>query len=647
MKYRSDIDGLRAIAVLPVILYHADMPLFHGGYVGVDVFFVISGFLISGILITEIGSGQFSLYRFYERRARRILPALFAMLFVSIPFAVALMLPSQLQLFSSSIIAILLFCSNVLFWKRVDYFAAPAEENPLLHTWSLGVEEQFYLVFPLLLWGLWKLGRKSIIGLILVLSLASLGLAEWACSRYPAPNFYLLPTRAWELGLGALAAFWSRNAAHRPNPPLALLGLAMILAAILLYSDETPFPSLYALLPVLGAVLVLLFGAADSHNTRPSLATRILSTRPLVFVGLISYSAYLWHQPVFAFARMARITPPPLWLMALLTTLSLVIAWLSWRYVEQPFRRSERRWLQGHSWMFAGSAVGMLVLGLLGWIGLYNHGFNGSWQARHADQPVLLEALNYRQSNDRYIQFFSSGCFFSGNESAIPAQFYKCMLLDYQKPNYLLIGDSFAAQYAKALTERYPEAHLLQVTISGCRPVWNGRGRAICTQFYENRLRPFIIDHAKELRGVLIAAHWSVIEAPDLKKTVLWLRDLGIPVAIVGPSPEYGSAFPALLLKAEDYGVSDSTNAFSNPDRWSVQNEFRKVAQETGVKFLPILDYLCTSDRICQNYSDDGYPMIFDYGHFTLSGMRSLIKNHFPPMMSQIFSPSESSGVRP
>ena len=341
MKYRSEIDGLRTVAVLPVILFHAGFESFSGGFVGVDVFFVLSGYLITTLLAAEMAEGRFSIRRFYERRARRILPALYFVMLVTLPLAFHLMLPDEFASFCHAFLSVIFFGSNIYFWRTTDYFARAAEENPLLHTWSLGVEEQFYIFFPLVLLLLWRLGARRVFWGVAALTLASLALAEVAWRIAPVPNFFLLPTRAWELGLGALAALWLR-APDRPAPPraiadtLAAAGLAMVLASVFLYSPATPFPSLYALLPTGGAVLLVLFARPEAG------AGWLLSLRPMVFLGLTSYSAYLWHQPLLAFARISTFGPPSPALMLGLSALSLGLAALSWRFVEQPFRNRAR-----------------------------------------------------------------------------------------------------------------------------------------------------------------------------------------------------------------------------------------------------------------------------------------------------------------
>ncbi|MCH8685927.1 acyltransferase family protein [Pedomonas mirosovicensis] len=332
MHYRPEIDGLRAVAVIPVILFHAGLSLFSGGFAGVDVFFVISGYLITSIIINELEEGRFSIVRFYERRARRILPALFVVMLCCIPFAAAWMLPWQFKDFAQSLIAVTLFSSNILFWREDDYFATAAEEKPLLHTWSLAVEEQYYLLFPLLLALLWRFGRRPVFGVIALLAGASLLLSEYGSRHWGSANFYLAHTRAWELLIGSICAFLQFRQPQRRSNGLSALGLGLILFAIFRYDETTPFPSVYALAPTLGTALVILYGAGGTW------AGRLLATRPFVGIGLISYSAYLWHQPLLAFARIYSLKTPPIEMMLALSAASLVLAYLSWKYVETPFR---------------------------------------------------------------------------------------------------------------------------------------------------------------------------------------------------------------------------------------------------------------------------------------------------------------------
>jgi peptidoglycan/LPS O-acetylase OafA/YrhL len=354
VKHRTEIDGLRAVAVLPVIFYHAGFPAYAGGYVGVDVFFVISGYLITGILLEENTKGTFSIARFYERRARRILPALMFVLACCIPFALLWLLPEDRRDFFKNMAATTLFSSNIYLWKSFSYFARNAEFKPLLHTWSLGVEEQFYLAFPLFLGLAWRFGRRAMVVMLALAALASLVVAQWLSVTKPTPAFYLLPPRAWELIVGCLLAFYLEK--REPGVPfLGTLGLLAIAAAVALYDKTTPFPGVAALLPVLGAAAVI---AGASPGT---FAGRLLSARPFVAVGLVSYSAYLWHQPLFAFARNYGVDADNFPVMLGLSLLSLVLAALSWRFVERPFRSGvSGRWILRAA---VASTAGMFALG--------------------------------------------------------------------------------------------------------------------------------------------------------------------------------------------------------------------------------------------------------------------------------------------
>lgn len=330
MRYRREIDGLRALAVAPVILFHAGVPGFSGGYVGVDIFFVISGYLITTLILDEMEDRRFSLVSFYERRARRILPALFLVVACCIPFARAWMDPWEYRDFTQSVGATALFASNIHFWADGSYFAPAGDVRPLLHTWSLGVEEQFYLVFPLFLILMWRFGRRAILWTVLAFLVAGLALAETGSRSDPNATFYLPQTRIWELDVGVVCALLRHRVAEMQSGLLSGLGLVLIGVAVLAFDEKTPFPSVYALVPTLGAGLVILFGGAGTATAR------LLSTAPLVAIGLVSYSAYLWHQPLFAFSRIRGLEGP--WVTAILIAGTFLLAWLSWRFVERPFR---------------------------------------------------------------------------------------------------------------------------------------------------------------------------------------------------------------------------------------------------------------------------------------------------------------------
>lgn len=360
-KYRPDIDGLRAIAVVPVILFHAGFTIFSGGYVGVDVFFVISGYLITSIISDGLKAEQFSFSGFYYNRAKRILPALFFVLLLTLPVAVYLMLPNDLAAFGKSNVYALTFLANFYFRKSADYFAPSSDQLPLLHTWSLAVEEQFYLIFPVILYLLWRFGRKHVFGVLLAIFMVSFLLSILGARNFPVSNYYVLPTRAWELLAGALIVFL-------PRPPLLqrqqghwavreglpLLGLLMIVFPVIAFDKMTPYPGPPTLMPVLGTVLVILF-----FNER-GWAARLLSVRPLVFIGAMSYSLYLWHFPVFALGNIYQSQHGVSIPIGLLFALLAGMAYFSLVVIERPVRYSKAGKL-GMSAMFGAISAVMIA----------------------------------------------------------------------------------------------------------------------------------------------------------------------------------------------------------------------------------------------------------------------------------------------
>lgn len=362
VKYRREIDGLRALAVLPVMFFHAGVEALSGGFVGVDVFFVISGYLITSIIISEMHSEKgFSLVRFYERRARRILPALYLVLACSTVIAWFLLVPDQLENFGQSLFATTAFSNNLLLAFTAGYWDVLTELKPLVHTWSLGVEEQFYFAFPLLLILMRKQPAKLVIAVLIMTAIGSLGLAEATVRGGGSGLFFLPHTRAWELLIGSLCAYQLHGKGPSRNDLGALFGVAMIAYAILTFDSSTPFPSAWGLIPVLGTALIILFATHDSW------VGKALSFRPVVAVGLISYSAYLWHQPVFAFARAYSQDRPDAFALSLMVPVALLLAYLSWRFVEAPFRDRRRIGTKAMICIFVPASIAFLGAGL----GLY------------------------------------------------------------------------------------------------------------------------------------------------------------------------------------------------------------------------------------------------------------------------------------
>lgn len=473
---RPEITGLRAVAVLPVILFHAGLSSFAGGYVGVDVFFVLSGYLITSILLREHRAGTFTIAGFYERRARRILPALFVVVGLCIPFAWFWMRPGELIDFGESLIATIAFVSNVLFWRESGYFDGAAELKPLLHTWSLGIEEQYYLVFPLFV-GLLLRFRKHWLPIALAaVALVSFLISLWLSEAAPSANFYLIPSRAWELMAGSLLAL---APALRPRNSLALLGLIMILAPVFLYDASTPFPGVAALPPVIGTVLVIAF--ADSR----SLVGRALSIGPMVWVGLVSYSAYLWHQPLFAFARLMSPNHVPVWLYLALSVAALILAGLSQKYVEAPFIAKPHRFTRRQ--IFAWSAIGSAVIAAFGLALVLGQGF-----------PTRAPAEPVKSSIE--------GC------PPIGGGVHACPLGAPGEPNMVLLGDSHAfaiADELDAALAREGRSGVLLHTL--CHPIpglYDSRGpRRGCEA---SNARMIALATAPAVSDVIVAVRWTL-----------------------------------------------------------------------------------------------------------------------------------------
>jgi peptidoglycan/LPS O-acetylase OafA/YrhL len=392
LSYRPEIDGLRAVAVLPVLFFHAHLPFFQGGFIGVDVFFVISGYLITSIIVEEIEGRKFSIINFYERRARRILPSLFLIITFSMIASPFFLNPAQLENFGHSVVAVNFFVSNILFWQQSGYFGTASETSPLIHTWSLAVEEQFYIFFPIFLLLVLRYARKYL-GLAIILAMIlSLTIAEWGWRNSTEANFYLLPTRTWELLSGAIVALVLRNGcldvlSNGVKNGISLISFTVLLSSLLFFNPNIPHPSLWTVLPVFATAGVI---ATSSNN---NLVGRILSGKIFVSVGLISYSLYLWHQPLFAFAKLS--VPEnelPITLLFLIL-LSFALAFLSWKYWERPFRNKN---IASRKFIFKFSIFGMLFLSAIGlFTSLYSDQiFFGIYPEKYANYKIIEEAAS-------------------------------------------------------------------------------------------------------------------------------------------------------------------------------------------------------------------------------------------------------------
>ncbi len=625
--YRPDIDGLRALAVVPVVLFHANAPYITGGFVGVDVFFVISGFLIARILKREMEVGSFSLIGFYERRARRILPALFVVIAATLAIGAVLLLPNELSSLAGSAIAAVLFVSN--FWALdavTDYFNTGIA--PLLHTWSLAVEEQFYLVFPLILAVLARWQPRRAWWVIAAVCLASLGLSVVQVADDNAAAFYLAPARAWELGIGVLLAIAPLRAPGRRwhAELLGGLGIVAIAASMLLYTRDTPFPGAAALVPTLGAAAVIYSGSGVR-----TLAGRLLALPPVVFVGLISYSLYLWHWPLLTFVRF-RLTSaeftlqPKLWAIGA----SFVLAAATWWLIERPFRR---RTVLTRKRVFALSGAGGLLVATLAGVVLVADGLPGRMPAEAA---VILADTDI----DR------RGCMGQriGDLCEVGADV---------PPTVLVWGDSHANSALPAFHAALAESGVRAVVAvhPGCPPLLDVEQRLNPTcNVFRAGVEAEILAHP-EWDTIVLGARWpywatNAVDGPrplmgleqdaaapanagafdhGLRAAVDWLVGLGRRVVILGPVPAPGWDVPEQMIAQIRWDKPlppVATMASHAALSATVSSIFAALEGSAGVTIVPLADLFCTPQ--CA-FALDGRPLYTDDNHVSRLGALTLL----------------------
>lgn len=629
LAYRPEIDGLRAIAVLPVILFHAGLELLSGGFVGVDVFFVISGYLITGIILREMAEGRFSLLRFYERRARRILPALFLVMACTVPAAWLILPPAGMQDYAESLVAVTVFASNILFWAESGYFSAAAELKPMLHTWSLAVEEQFYILFPLLLMATWRLGVARIFAILSGLLALSLVAAEWGARNAEWAAFYLLPFRAWELLLGSLVAIHLHRTPTRPSGPrnglLAGIGLAMIVWAVFAFDRHTPFPGLHALAPTLGTALIILFA------TEGTFVHRVLSLRGFVGVGLISYSAYLWHQPILAFYKSVRLDVSAAEIPALLAVV-LVLAWLSWRFVERPFRNSSAI---PAAQVFRLSAVGLTSLAAVGAVLTLEEGHEG----RRTYPDFRIEIASYDHDNDglRYASW-SILQEVTGTRAykvvANRADFVKWFPPDSPKTKLLLVGDSRSKDLYNLLHFSQRARETLDIARFGVEIA------GLEEAFWQS-------PNYRHADIVLFASRYTDEDIEALDRILPRLRADSKRVGIARRMFEFPE-FRGKKLALADYlvltevwsGNTDPVRISELSDRLHFEafasGKTEPAVVRTGeaidrlaerhpwITVLDRMDHICDrAARRCLSLSAELEKSLYDYGHHTLAGARA------------------------
>jgi len=510
MAYRSDIDGLRAVAVLLVITFHIDLPGVAGGFVGVDVFFVISGFLITSIIKADIQNGSFSFLRFYDRRIRRIFPALIAVYLFCVLVSLVLLVPSDMRHFGLSLMASAAFVSNFLFAFEASYFDVSSIDKPLLHTWSLSVEEQFYILWPLILVAASRFcSARGLFWLMVAGISGSLAFAEWQLGSDRPAAFYLMPARAWELGLGALLAFkqYDLKRAPRVHDLLSLVGLALILWSALTLTNFSRFPGLNAAPACLGTALLIVSGGG-----KQGIANRLLSLRPVVFVGLISYSLYLWHWPLIVFLHYYLNRELHHFEAAAAVVASFFVAVLSYRFIEAPFRRPAGQPHDAEAPAYRRRGEGTLKMGLVAAMVCVLLGAGmlpDGWAWRLPEAAAAMDATSAKFNP------FRKDCH---GISRISADADNCTIGQLRSDggyDVLVVGDSHANHFVPGFDNLLREHGLSgrQLTTSSCPPLYDMRifrrpGGQTCEDFMP-AVRRFLDAH-EEVQLVVLAARWAI-----------------------------------------------------------------------------------------------------------------------------------------
>ncbi len=497
LTYRPEIDGLRAIAVVSVILYHAQITVFghqpfKGGFIGVDIFFVISGYLITSIISKElVTTGSFSFKNFYERRIRRILPALLFVMLASLPFAWMYFLPSSFVDFSKSILYSLGFTSNFYFhYSGQQYGAESGLLKPFLHTWSLSVEEQFYILFPIVLLVIFKYFRNYLIIILIFGFVISLSFADWGSRYYPSASFYFLHTRMWELLAGSILAYLEiklghRNKNKRVNLILPSIGLFLIGHSILFFNDKMFHPSFYTLSPIIGVCLIIWFSNPDE------LITKILSTKLFVGIGLISYSLYLWHYPIFAFNRITSFTDGNLIKKLVLIVILFTISIFSYYLIEKPSRDRNVKFKKLFKILF----LCFLSILLFNFLVVFKNGFSDRMPNFILDSFDEKPWDLLKNEDNNSCHNLSEMCFFNSHvkKSVITIGDSQIASLNFDLKNKLIQRDYAFITSTVGACLFFPKFDLIDVKTKKVDPLCNQKYFSILEEFLMNKEDSVII----------------------------------------------------------------------------------------------------------------------------------------------------------
>lgn len=628
-KYRADIDGLRGVAVLLVVLYHAWSKEVSGGFIGVDVFFVISGYLISSVVFTSMEAGAFTLREFWARRIRRLGPALLLVLGASLLAGWFLLLPTELEQLGRHVAAGALFVSNLLLIFEAGYFDTASELKPMLHLWSLGVEEQFYLLFPIVALVALRL-RQNFLPMMVILALLSFTLNLIWMNTHPIGNFYLPLTRFWELLAGVILFLTSRKSVELrtdsqkyqiwsaiTNPGFrSALGLVVLIAAVILVSDAQPYPGIQALLPVLATMLLISAGENTFVNRK------ILSARPLVWLGLISFPLYLWHWPILSFSRIILGQEPPPWAKVILIVLAIALSWATYKWVEKPIRqlRISSRLITA---VTSASAL-VLTMGLL-------TSFQGGFPDRSLETKEAKLASSYfvgplweYSSNDLCNKNYDFP-----ERGELPWWF--CITNSNKPPEVLILGNSYANQLYPGLVQNEAFSHLTFLSIGTCDPTWEENFEVLLRcRSQQQHIYNIVFQSNQPIRFVILAGmppqgQWDDDYLVQLRKSISFFEGQGSQVIVFSPHliPEYiiNSCYARPLVPAAHDCIEPiEMREYASRDFETFSEKIRK--SNPKVLFFDQNAVFCDFEE-CRFKTEEGIPLYRDE-FFHLSEFASL-----------------------
>ena len=619
LPLRSDIDGLRGLAMLAVLLCHYGTPGISGGYIGIDVFFTIAGFLTARGILGEIREGTWSYGDFYGRRVRRLFPALLATLVASLVVAPFLLMPAELQWLGATAFGSVLGLSNILYWSELSYFGASAAHTPLLSTWAISVSAQLYLVWPVLMLGiLGRNGSRIRLALLVATLILASGLSIWAGQAMLEIDawaaFYLTPFRLAAFAVGALLVWLPRlpESWRRAEEWLLVAGLASLFYGILAFGPKTPFPGINLLLPTLGTALVLYAGQAPR-------AGALLRQPLLVWLGLLSYPLYLVHWPLLGFVQAGLLRPIAGWEIPALGFAALGLAWILARFVERPFRVAPGQPRRPSSPAF-GLACAGLAMGLMTVSALVRTGDGWTWRIPAEVRPAIVGLEFSRKSREAANRVGVCHLNMWVGQTALGSYVdERCMRIDPERPNYLIIGDSHGGDRYAGLSAAYPEVNFLQMTTASCRPLLDTDFTDYqCPARMDYVFRRFL--PGAPLDGAILVGRWQARDLGRLRATLKHLRGLGHRTILIGPAVEIVPWVPDLVFRhGRRAGLEEQVSRFIVPERLEMDRRMRALAAEEGAEYYSAIDALCPDLR-CPVLSSEGRLLIVDYGHQSPEG---------------------------